>query len=135
MSKFDGSQLKISLEGVDIDNLSNVGLTVNNTVIECTNFDSAGFRDILSGTTTWSMSATAFVDYAAVENFDEAMALVLKKPATVAAVELTTGVIGDTVMSGNAFLVSVEKTGELDTAVVYSITLEGTGVLAQGVEV
>ena len=79
MAKIEGSQMTITVGGTDIDRLTNCGFSSNNVNVECTNYDSGGFREILQGTTTWSMTATGYEDSAAVEGFDELMTAHLAK--------------------------------------------------------
>ena len=40
MAKNEGSQLTMTLATVAIDGLTNVGLSINNEVMDCTSFDS-----------------------------------------------------------------------------------------------
>lgn len=129
MAKLEGSQLFIEVGSSQINDLTNVGFTSNNVNIECTNYDSAGFRELLQGTTTWSMTATGYEDADATYGLDELMASHLAK--TTVAVDMTTGVTGDLSLSGNAFVASVERSGELDGVVEWNVTLEGTGTLTQ----
>lgn len=130
MAKNEGTQLTMTLSTVAIDGLMNVGLSINNNVVECTSFDSGGNRDILMGTTTWSMTATALVDGAATEAFNEAFTALKAKVAIPVVQEAVTPVTGDASLSGNAFITSIEKGAEIDSVQTYNVTFEGTGDLA-----
>ncbi len=129
MAKNEGTQLTMTLATVEIDGLMNVGLTINNNVVECTSFDSGGNRDILMGTTSWSMSATALVDGSATEGFNEAFAALQAKTAIAVVQTSATPVTGDASLAGQAFITSIERTGEIDSVISYSVSFEGTGAL------
>jgi len=129
MAKNEGTQLKMTFATVEIDGLMNVGLTMNNNVVECTSFDSGGNRDILMGTSSWSMSATAFVNGAATENFNEAIELFQAKASVAVVQTYVTPTTGDASLAGSGFVTSIERTGEIDSVVTYNVTIEGTGAL------
>lgn len=135
MAKQDGVNLKILLATVAIENLTDCSLSINGTVVECTNKDSGQFRDILMGTKSWTISGTAYIDYEATEGIDEALTGMLTVPQATVAVEYTTGTAGDTVLSGSAYFATLDQTATLDAAMEYTFTLEGTGVLSQATEV
>lgn len=129
MAKNDGTSLTLTLDAVAIDNLTDVGLTADNVVIDCTNFDSAGNREILMGTSSWNMTATAYVDGAATENFNEAFAAWSAKNTVGVVMAHGTPVTGDASLAGDGYIANITKTGEIDSVISYSITIEGTGAL------
>lgn len=132
MAKFNGTSLTITVGGVAIELNTSVSLSVNSTEVECTNKDSAGFKEMLVGTKDWNMSGTSFVNYAATQGLDEAM--VAWSAGTAVAVVFTTGTVGDSNFSGNAYFTNIEQTGELDSAAEWTFTLSGTGSLTLGTE-
>ena len=135
MAKQDGVNLKILLATNQIDNLTDCSLSINGTVVDCTSKDSGQFREILMGTKSWTISGTAYIDYDATEGIDEALTSMLAVPQDSIAVEYTTGTVGDTVLSGDAYFSTLDQTAAFDACMEYTFTLEGTGVLTQGTEV
>lgn len=129
MAKNDGTSLTLTLDAVAIDNLTDVGLTCDNVVIDCTSFDSAGNREILMGTSSWNMTASAHVDGADSENFNEAFASWTGKSSVAVLMVNGTPVTGDASLAGTGYISNITKTGEIDSVVSYSITIEGTGAL------
>lgn len=132
MAKFNGTLLTITIGGTAIELNTSVSLTSNTTEVECTNKDSAGFKEFLPGTKDWSMAGTSFVDYSATEGVDEALAAWTAGTSVTAV--FTTGTVGDSNATGSAFFTNIEQTGELDGAAEWSFTLGGTGVLTLGTE-
>jgi predicted secreted protein len=75
------------------------------------------------------MSATALVDGAATEGFNQAFTALQAKTAIAVVQSSVTPVTGDASLAGSAFITSIEKTGEIDSVITYNITFEGTGAL------
>lgn len=129
MAKNEGSELRITLATVEIDGLTNVSMSINNEIVDCTDFDSGGNRDILMSTTSWSFSATANVDGTETENFNEAFTALQAKSSVAVTLVHATPVTGDAALSGSGYITSIEKSGEIGSVISYSVTIEGTGAL------
>lgn len=129
MAKNEGPALKLTLATIAINNLTDVSLTSGNEVVDCTSFDSSGDRDILMSTTSWSISATANIDGATAENFNEAFTTMNAKLAVAVTLTYISPITGDFLLAGSAFITELTNTGTIGDVITYSITLEGTGAL------
>jgi predicted secreted protein len=129
--KINGIDLVITIGGTQISNLNDTSLSMGNTVIDCTNYDGDGWRELLVGTKTWTMSGSAYVDYAAAEGWTDAYGSFIAGTSVVVTMELATNTTGDGVYTGTAYFTSLEKSGSLDEVVSWTFTLEGTGALVE----
>jgi len=133
MAKFNGTELSIQigtyLSGVAITLNNSVSLSVNTSEVECTNKDSAGWKEFLPGTRDWSMSGSSYVDGDSAQGVEEAITAWEAGTSVVAnfAKENTTD--GDPTLYGDAYFTNIEQTGELDGAAEWTFTLSGTGIL------
>lgn len=130
MAKFDGELMKITIGGTELELKRSVTLEITTTEVECTNSDSAGYRELLAGTHSWTMSGSAYVDYSATEGYDEAMAAL--KARTLVTAVFTTSVSGDASETGTGYFTSITKVGELDSAAEWNFSITGTGALTTG---
>jgi len=101
-------------------------------VIDATTKDNDGQREILTSALSWSMSVDGLVDYsvsasarAATELFD------LWKAKTKVRIAWTTGVTGDVMLWGNAYITSYEETAGLNEVATYAVTFEGDGSITK----
>ncbi len=65
MAKRDGSLIKILSDGVTISNLTNVTLSVNGAMIDVTTKDSSGWKEVIPGLKSGTMTGTGIVDFSA----------------------------------------------------------------------
>jgi TP901-1 family phage major tail protein len=110
----------------------NVSLSVNVDTIDISTKDSSGFRDLLGGQKSFSLSADGLMDFAGVaadtevdELFDQMMA----RTAVTFTFALATPA-GYTI-TGSGFLTSLEISGGTEDAPTYSCTIEGSGTLTR----
>lgn len=133
MAKFNGTELTIEigtyLSGTAITLNSSVSLSVNTAEVECTNKDSAGWKEFLAGTKDWSMTGSSYVDYASAEGVEEAIVAWEAGTVVVANFTKASTTAGDPTLYGNAYFTNIEQTGELDGAAEWTFTLSGTGIL------
>ncbi len=100
------------------------GLTINNEMVDITNKDSAGIRTLLEGAGTQSLTLTingVFEDGASMTTFR-----LNSLNNTIDAYSLFYD-NGDT-LEGNFQIVSFENTGDFNTELQFSATLENSGV-------
>jgi len=94
---------------------------------DVTTKDSAGWRELLESTRSWSGSASAmYANDATYGLADLEAALVARTAVTV---KFSTEVSGDDYYSGSAFITSLEASGGVEDTVTYSISFEGTGAI------
>lgn len=110
----------------------NVSLSVNVDTIDISTKDSSGFRDLLGGQKSFSLSADGLMDFAGVagdtevdELFDQMMA----RTAVTFTFALATPA-GYTI-TGSGFLTSLEISGGTEDAPTYSCAIEGSGTLTR----
>lgn len=65
MAKRNGSSIKILSDGITITNLQNVGLSVNGAMIDVTTKDSAGWKEVIPGLKSGTMTGSGIVDFSA----------------------------------------------------------------------
>lgn len=65
MSKINGSKVKILVSGVAITNTQNVSIDINGAMIDVTTKDSAGWKEVLPGLKSATMTGSGIVDVAA----------------------------------------------------------------------
>lgn len=120
-----GTLLKLYNNSAVLEDATDVTVTMDKTVINVTSKDSNYWRDLLSGTRSMSISFNAFVDYGATEGYDE-IVTDFNSNNTVT-FEVSTGVTGDSDITGTGIVTSLSKTGALDDGTKYSGTIEVTG--------
>ena len=110
----------------------NVSLSVNVDTIDISTKDSSGFRDLLGGQKSFSLSADGLMDFAGVagdtevdELFDQMMA----RTAVTFTFALATPA-GYTI-TGSGFITSLEISGGTEDAPTYSCSIEGSGTLTR----
>jgi predicted secreted protein len=111
---------------VQVDNLTNVNMTVNAETIDVTNKDSAGWRSLIAGTKSASGSYEAHFEKAATQGFEEAYDdLVAGSSVTLKHQE--GAATGDVSYSFTALITSVEKSGGVEEGLSYTVNWEATG--------
>ena len=142
MAILNGTELKIYSSGTTnlVAFAQNCTLTVNNTTREITNKESAGYKEVLESLRDWSIDvdgAYAWTDASGTALNDGADDLI---QTNILANRLQFDVIfGDTASTsdvsyaGKVYITSASMTGGTEDTATYSLTLEGTGVLAQTV--
>ena len=103
-------------------------------LIEATTKDNDGAREILTGGITWSITCEGLIEYglgttvrSAHDVFD------LWEGKTKVRVAWSTGVDGDTLYYGDAFVTSYEETAGLNEVASFSATFEGDGLITKKV--
>ena len=127
-----GTTLLIKNNTAQVEDLTDVSISFSKQIIDTTTKDSNFWRDVLPGTRSATINATAYVDYSATEGYDEIISDFNSNTAV--AWEITTDVTGDSNITGNGHVASIEKTGTLDGVTTYSYTVEVTGAVTLGTE-
>lgn len=120
----------ITWGGTAIEDLISNGFSGSTTVIDTTTYDSSRFASSLPGTMTATVTGTLKVAYDATEGYDEMLADWLA--GTTQTCLLTTGVTGDTTISGSAFCSNFDDSGSTDEVLQLDFTLQITGTITQG---
>ena len=136
MAIFNGTELILKVSPSDggavakLMHSQNVSLSTNVDTIDITTKDSSGFRELLGGTKSFSLSADGLMDFEAVTgdtDVEELFAQMLDRTAVTFTFALASAA-GYTV-TGSGFLTSLEISGGTEDAPTYSVSIEGTGAL------
>jgi len=127
-----GTTLLLLTNSAQVEDLVDVSISFSKQTIDVTNKNSSYWREVLPGTRSATITANAFVDYAATEGFDE----LISDFATNTDVtwEISTNVTGDSNLTGSGIVASIDKTGALDDAMRYTFTIEVNGAVTTGTE-
>ena len=110
----------------------NVSLSMNVDTIDISTKDSAGWRDLLGGQKSFSLSADGLMDFSATAG-DTDVAELFDQMMDRTAVDFTFALAtpaGYTI-TGDGFITSLEISGGTEDAPTYSVSIEGTGTLTQ----
>ena len=132
---FNGTDLllKVAADGQTpaiIGHATTASLTLSNDLPEATTKDSGGFAEHIAGLRSGEISFEGLVSYTDSQNVKEISELLLNR--TKIDWSLATTTAGDQVLSGEAFLSSVEISGEMESPVTYSGSLTVTGTITSG---
>jgi predicted secreted protein len=142
MAILNGTELKVYSAGTTnlVAFAQNCTLTVNQSIREITNKESAGFKESLEGLRDFTIDvdgAYAWTDAsgAALTNGadDILQTNVLGTRQAVSFIFGDTTTTSDVSYAGSGFITSVSLTGGTEDTATYSITIEGTGALTQTV--
>ncbi len=111
----------------------NVSLSMNVDTIDISTKDSAGFRELLGGQKSFSLSADGLMDFEAAAgdtDVQELFTQALDRTAVTFVFGIDDGTLYN--MSGSGFITSIEVSGGTEDAPTYSVSIEGTGALTVG---
>lgn len=129
MAKFDGTNLKIKVDGYVIARAMSGSISYSNNLIEVTDKDSGGHAEYIPGKKECELSFDALQDYAAtvgVGGFFDAV-----KNGTEVSIIYSTGTSNDFQWTGTFLAESVELTAPLHDVAGWSGTLRGTGEISR----
>ena len=113
---------------------------MNVDTIDISTKDSSGFRDLLAGQMSFSLSADGLMDFAGVAGDTEVDELFNQmfqpvggtgRTAVTFVFGLASPASGDFTYSGSGFITSLEISAGMEDAPTYSVSIEGTGALVQ----
>ena len=139
MAIFNGTELILKVSPSDggavakLMHSQNVWLSTNVDTIDITTKDSSGFRELLGGTKSFSLSADGLMDFnpatAADTEVDELTTQMLARTAVTFTFTLSSTAAGDYFYSCSGFVTSLEISAGTEDAPTYSCSIEGTGAL------
>ena len=148
MAIFNGTDLILKVSpssggtAVKLMHSQNVSLSMNVDTIDISTKDSSGYRDLLAGQMSYSLSADGLMDFAGVAGDTEVDELFNQmfqpvggsgRTAVTFAFGFTSPATGEYSYSGSGFITSLEISGGTEDAPTYSVSIEGTGALVQTV--
>jgi len=126
-SAISGYSMTLRIEGAAIAENQNFTLTMNQDTIDVTSRDSSRWRELISGTRSWSISGDGLYIYTNVGKRILQRHYTDRSPATLTCV--LTLADGTITASGEAILTSLDYAGPHADAASISFTLEGTADL------
>lgn len=135
MAIFNGTELGVYIDDTLIAAATDCSLSLNMETIDITTKDSSGFRELLGGLRSGSISCSGLIDYLDASNKDitdlwtaweNRSSLTLKFSK---ANEST----GELSFSASGFITSLEQSGGTEDTATYSATFELTGAITDTV--
>ena len=110
----------------------NVSLSMNVDTIDISTKDSSGFRDLLGGQKSFSLSADGLMDFAGVAGDTEPDELFEQMDGrTPVTFTFALATPAGYTLTGSGFITSLEISGAMEDAPTYSVSIEGTGALTK----
>ena len=112
----------------------NVSISMNVDTIDISTKDSSGFRELLGGQKSFSLSPDGLMDFnsaGTVTEVDELFDQMFGRTAVTFTFGLSSPATGDYTYTGSGFITSLEVSGGTEDAPTYSVAIEGSGSLTQ----
>jgi TP901-1 family phage major tail protein len=139
MAIFNGTDLVLKVQAVNgaadefkLMHSTSCSLSLNADTIDISTKDSLGFRDLLGGQKSFSLSADGLMDFASTGSTtdpDELFTNMMNRTSVTFTFALD--VQSGYKYTGSAFITSLEVSGGVEDAPTYSVSLEGTGAITQ----
>jgi len=134
MALINGTNLTIKIAGVPLLKATTASVELTVDLPDATTKDSAGWSEFFAGVRGWTASTDGLIDYAtsASVETDELVAMLIARTAVT--ITFGTGVTGDMLLTGSAFVSSISQTADMESPSGYSVSFQGTGALVQTVQ-
>tara|TARA_Y100000052_G_C2952779_1_gene88347 strand:- start:2277 stop:2702 length:426 start_codon:yes stop_codon:yes gene_type:complete len=138
MAIFNGTDLVLTLSstsgGSEFKTLhaTSCSISMNVDTIDVSTKDSAGFRDLIGGQKSFSLSADGLMDFTSTGSTtdpDELFTQMMNRTAVTFTFALATP--AGYKYTGSGFITSLEITGGVEDAPTYSVSLEGSDAITQ----
>tara|TARA_R100000426_G_scaffold70396_1_gene48937 strand:+ start:132 stop:560 length:429 start_codon:yes stop_codon:yes gene_type:complete len=139
MAIFNGTDLVLKVQAVNgaadefkLMHSTSVSLSVNADTIDVSTKDSQGFRDLIGGQKSFSLSADGLMDFASTNSStdpDELFTNMMNRTSVTFTFALD--VQSGYKYTGSGFITSLEISGGMEDAPTYSVSIEGTGEISQ----
>lgn len=126
---FNGTNLLLKIEGTTVGHTTSCSLSLSMDTPEATTKDSAGFSEYIGGVKGGEISFEGLIAYDDSSNAIEMADFLLAR--TQLTCVFGTAETGDAIYTAEAFLTSVEMSGEMEAAVTYSGSLTITGAITK----
>jgi TP901-1 family phage major tail protein len=133
MAIFNGTNLGVYIGGTLIAAAQDVSLSLSMETIDITTKDSAGYRELLAGLRSGSMSCNGLIDYVDASNKDVTDLYAAWEARTELTLKFSSEITGDTSFEASGFLTSLEQSGGTEDTATYSATFELTGQVTDAV--
>ena len=131
MAIFNGTELGVYIDDTLIAAATDCSLSLSMETIDITTKDSAGWRELLAGTRSGSISCSGLIDYTDASNKDTTDLFVAfeNRTSLTLAFQKANEVTGDLAFTCVGFLTSLEQSGGTEDTATYSATFEISGVI------
>jgi len=135
MAIFNGTELGVYMDSTLIAAATDCSLSLNVETIDITTKDSAGFRELLGGVRSGSISVSGLVDYLDASNKDVTDLWTAWEARTAVTVKFAKAneTTGELSFSASAIITSLEQSGGTEDTATYSATFELTGAITDTV--
>ena len=135
MAIFNGTELGVYMDSTLIAAATDCSLSLNVETIDITTKDSAGFRELLGGVRSGSISVSGLVDYLDASNKDVTDLWTAWEARTAVTVKFAKAneTAGELSFSASAIITSLEQSGGTEDTATYSATFELTGAITDTV--
>tara|TARA_R100001440_G_scaffold23044_1_gene37532 strand:- start:535 stop:963 length:429 start_codon:yes stop_codon:yes gene_type:complete len=139
MAIFNGTDLVLKVQAVNgaadefkLMHSTSCSLTMNADTIDVSTKDSQGFREIIGGQKSFSLSADGLMDFVSAGDStdpDELFTNMMNRTSVTFTFALD--VQAGYKYTGSGFITSLEVSGGVEDAPTYSVSIEGTGQITQ----
>jgi TP901-1 family phage major tail protein len=126
MAIFNGTNLGVYIDGTIIAAATDCSLSLNMETIDITTKDSAGYRELLAGMRSGSISVSGLIDYQSADK-DTVDLYTAWENRTSLTLKFSSEITSDTSFTASGFLTSLEQSGGTEDTATYSATFEITG--------
>lgn len=131
--KINGNELILYVSSNAIACCLNHSISMTTEEIDTTTKDSDGWKEIILGLRSWSITGEGLTEFSATYGFDDLVTIWKNK--TLITVSFKTDNVDDKVFSGSAYITELTEDAPMNDATTYSFTMQGTGVLTYAVSV
>lgn len=128
---FNGTNLLLKVEDVVIGHTTSCTLTISHDIADATTKDSQGWSEGISGLRSGEISFDGLIDYSDATNVIDLFDMIANR--TIISCKIGTAATGDTVLSAEGYLTSLEQTGEMEASATYSGSIQLTGAISKSV--
>ena len=135
MAIFNGTELGVYIDSTLIAAATDCSLSLNMETIDITTKDSSGYRELLGGLKSGSISCSGLIDYLDASNKDITDLWTAWENRTSLTLKFSKAneTTGELSFSASGFITSLEQSGGTEDTATYSVTFELTGAITDTV--
>jgi TP901-1 family phage major tail protein len=135
MAIFNGTELGVYIDDTLIAAATDCSLSLNMETIDITTKDSSGYRELLGGLKSGSISCSGLIDYVDASNkdIDDLWTAWENRTSLTLKFSKANESTGDLSFAASGFITSLEQSGGTEDTATYSVTFELTGAITDTV--
>jgi TP901-1 family phage major tail protein len=134
MAIFNGTELGVYIDDVLIGAATDCSLSLNMETIDITTKDSLGYRELLGGLKSGSISCSGLIDYIGTnKDISDLWTAWESRTSLTLKFSKDNEATGDLSFSASGFITSLEQSGGTEDTATYSATFELTGAITDTV--